>query len=72
MKRTEFLKKYNPHNRMTVIYKDHVTGDKLKGLLLDTIQHGPAGHEYVNIDNFYKREFLTNIIDIQDTGEAWL
>jgi len=71
MERETFLKEYNPHNKMTITYKDHETGDKIKGLLLDTITKGVAGHSYVNVDNFYKRCFLHNILSLKDTGKAW-
>lgn len=71
MTNKEFYKKYNPDNRMTVTYKDHVTGDTCKGLLLDEVKYGVAGHEYVNVDNFYKRAFLYEVIDIKDTGTPW-
>lgn len=71
MTRNDFLEKYNPDNKMTITYRDHVTGEIKKGLLLDTIQRGVVGHEYVNIDNFYNRAFMDNIIDIKDTGKTW-
>lgn len=71
MTEEEFLEQYNPNNKMHITYKDHVTGETKKGLLIDTIQIGVLGHKYVNINNFYERAFMDEIISIKDTGQPW-
>ena len=71
MTRDEFLQQYDPKHKMHVKYRDHVTGEVRKGLLMDTIQTGVYGHSYVNIDNFYCRAFLDDVIEIKSTGVPW-
>lgn len=67
MTKSEFLKVFeNPRASYRVVYRDKYTRDILKGLLLDGIQLGVDGNEFLFVDNFYKRIRLEDVIEVHE------
>lgn len=67
----QFQSSYSGTQRCIAIYRT-LDGSELRGLVLDGIQKGLAGIEFIHIDNFHKAITLDNILAVMNTGKSWI